>query len=154
MIHSGQEYGRSQVVAPTSIHDPQVGEISSNSYDKDNDTSYINFEHADLNQSLVDFYRQLIRLKKTFRVFTAASHRDINFFPSLNSLALFFELVGTAFDEPNFFVAMNSNHRHPSECFLPEGKWQVLLANVDGYKPVQSGRMVIHQGEAFLLMKL
>lgn len=154
MIHSGQEFGRSQVVAPTAVHDPQVGEISSNSYDKDNDTSYLNFEHADLNQSLVDFYRQLIRLKKTFRVFTAASHRDINFFPSLNSLALFFELVGSTFDEPNFFVAMNSNHRHPSECFLPEGKWQVLLANVDGYKPVQSGRMVIHQGEAYLLMKL
>lgn len=153
LIAQGQEFGRSKVIAPTSAPDPHVGEVDHNTYEKDNDTNYINYDLMDLNEDLVEFYRELIALKKNYRVFTHCSTKDINFFPSLNTLALFFELEGYAFDEPNFFVAVNGNQRHPTDCHLPDGLWEVVLTNGEKRDVVQ-GKITIHQSEAVILMKI
>ncbi|MCK6603081.1 MAG: pullulanase [Bacteroidetes bacterium] len=153
MIAQGQEFGRSKVTAPSPAHDPHIGEIDHNSYEKDNETNFINFSHLELNEDLVEFYRELIALKKTYRVFTHCSTKDINFFPNMNTLALFYELEGGGFEEPDFFVAVNANHRHPSDCHLPDGKWQILLTNGDR-SGVVSGKLTVHQTEALILMKI
>ncbi len=55
MIHAGQEYARSKVIAPTGLPDVAVGTIDHNSYDKDDETNYLNYAHADMKEELVQY---------------------------------------------------------------------------------------------------
>ena len=52
MIHSGQEFARSKVI-PTDIKvkDKHKGMIDHNSYEKDNETNFINYNHAELTKT-------------------------------------------------------------------------------------------------------
>ena len=34
-----------------------IGKIDHNSYDKDNETNWLNYDHADANAVLIDYYR-------------------------------------------------------------------------------------------------
>src|SRR5574341_42511 len=52
MIHEGQEFARSKVIAKTNVPDPHAGQIDHNSYNKDNETNWINFQHAEMNREL------------------------------------------------------------------------------------------------------
>src|SRR5664280_2464831 len=43
MMHSGQEFARSKVIARSYVKDKNVGKLDHNSYEKDNETNYINY---------------------------------------------------------------------------------------------------------------
>ena len=63
MIHSGQEYARSKVIFGGGYSDDHAGQIDHNSYNKDDFTNYINYDHAELNKDLLKYYSELINMR-------------------------------------------------------------------------------------------
>ncbi len=129
MIHQGQEWARSKVIAPTDVPDEQVGHIDHNSYNKDNETNWLNFDHADVNSDLVDYYKGLIELRKTHPAFRHAVKLDFKFFnDKKNPFALAYKLNGFGSDDQfDFFIVLNGSREYQSEFELPAGEWQVIV---------------------------
>ncbi len=153
MIHSGQEFGRSKVIAKTTEPEPRIGEIDHNTYDKDNETNYINYDHSKLNSDLVDFYSSLIKFRKSYKILTNASKKELNFYPYPNPLVLVYEFDGAIFNEPDFLIIMNGDRNHHTEIKLPDGKWKVLFTNGDKSLASVSGHFVLRESDGYILEK-
>ena len=126
MIHSGQEFARSKVISNnTKAKDPNIGKLDHNSYEKNNETNYINFEHAKINHVLLSYYKGLINFRQTFEAFRRANYDEIKFndYPA-KSFYLSFELTHKS---ENFVVALNSHYKKEIKTKLPEGDWEILI---------------------------
>jgi pullulanase len=127
MIEEGQEYGRSKVIAKSSVPDPNVGRIDHNSYNKDNETNWLNYEHADMNKELVQYYAGLAALRKSCSILRNVPREALVFIEHENAFALGFTIDRrTAAEHMQVMVLINA---HPSEkavFSLPSGRWGVL----------------------------
>ena len=125
MIHEGQEFGRSKVIAlEDSIKDPQAGMIDHNSYNKDNETNYLNFEHKNINHDLFNYYQGLIKLRKKHDAFRKASYESYKFIPTAeNEFALVYEINHK---NNRYFIAFNADTKEKLSLNLPDGWWNVL----------------------------
>lgn len=85
MIHAGQEFARSKIIAPSPVNDPQTGFIDHDSYNKDNDTNYIDFNLIEVNEELLKYYKYLIEMRKTHEVFRKTTPENIHFFQTHDS---------------------------------------------------------------------
>jgi pullulanase/glycogen debranching enzyme len=125
MIHSGQEYGRSKVIAKSNVNEKNVGKLDHNSYEKDDETNYINYHHSDFNKELVDYYKGLILLRNKFPAFSMAAYEDISFYKIYdNDFSLGYQLK---FDNDEFIVLFNATPNVDEEFKLPEGTWDILV---------------------------
>jgi pullulanase/glycogen debranching enzyme len=126
MIHSGQEFARTKVICEDkNIPDTMKGMIDHNSYNKDNETNYINYEHVKINEDLLDYYKGLIKLRNTFPAFRRAKYEDVTFYDIKDNDFASGYLVSHGGDE--FIVLLNANMRKKEEFHLPEGKWDILV---------------------------
>lgn len=128
MIHAGQEFARSKVITfKSSASDTNKGRIDHNSYNKDNETNYINYKHADLNKELVDYYSGLAALRSKYDAFRHAAVEDIEFVDIPNNpFGLVYNLN---YKKDKFIVLFNANHSQSYEHNLPKGDWEVLVDN-------------------------
>ncbi|MBN1479008.1 pullulanase [candidate division KSB1 bacterium] len=129
MIHEGQEWARSKVIAATDVPDEHIGYIDHNSYNKDNETNWLNFEHADLNAELVEYYKGLIKLRTAYPAFRHADKSAFEFFEDEeNAFALAFKIdqLGSG-DQHDFFVALNGSREKDAEFSLPPSEWDVIV---------------------------
>lgn len=154
MIHSGQEFARSKVIPLTNQNDPHRGMIDHNTYDKDNEVNYINYNHAKQNQDLLDYYKGLIELRKSYKSFRRAEYDDVKFISVKdNEFALGYELN---YEDENFVLLFNAHPLNEVVCELPKGKWEVLV-NHDkaGTKSIGtvSGIITIPTSSGFVLKK-
>ena len=126
MIHAGQEFARSKVIAADNeIKDKEKGHLDHNSYNKDNYTNYLNFNHAELNSDLVDYYKGLIEFRNTYKSFRRAKTEQIKFIDDLqNEFSIAFSV--SAIDD-EFLVLMNADQNVSETINLPEGSWQILV---------------------------
>jgi pullulanase/glycogen debranching enzyme len=126
MIHSGQEFARSKVISTNNnINDNDAEKLDHNSYNKDNFTNYINFNHAELNSDLLNYYKGLIELRKTYKEFRHASIEQITFLDDLqNEFSVGFLIK---INKAEFIILMNANQNNEDVIKLPEGKWKVLV---------------------------
>ncbi|RKY93766.1 MAG: pullulanase [Ignavibacteriae bacterium] len=126
MISEGQEFARSKVIATdTNFTDPHQGMIDHNSYDKDNETNYINYEHASINEDLFNYYKGLIKLRKNHKAFRRADYNQVHFFDiKENPFAIGYLLK---YKNETFIVLLNANTKLNEEYILPEGEWSVLV---------------------------
>ncbi len=128
MIEEGQEYGRSKVIVRSSAPDPHVGRIDHNSYNKDNETNWLNFDHADLNRELVQYYSGLAAMRRSCAVLRQAARDALVFIDHDNPLALGFTIDRRAAAERmQVMVLLNA---HPGETVtfaLPAGRWGVWV---------------------------
>ena len=125
MISEGQEFARSKVTPFTNQNDPNRGKIDHNTYDKDNEVNYINYDHAKLNQDLLDYYKGLIGLRKEFKSFRRAEYKDVKFIPVHdNDFALGYEVT---YEDEHFVVLFNADPLKEVLCDLPKGKWEILV---------------------------
>jgi pullulanase/glycogen debranching enzyme len=126
MIHSGQEFARTKVISSDiNITDALKGTIDHNSYNKDNETNYINYNHAKINEELIDYYKGLIKLRNTYPAFRRAEYEDVTFYDiNDNEFAAGYHLN---FMDDEFIVLFNANLTKTEECFLPEGNWDILV---------------------------
>ncbi|MBN1560176.1 pullulanase [candidate division KSB1 bacterium] len=143
MIHEGQEWARSKVIAPTPAPDKEIGHIDHNSYNKDNQTNWLNFAHAARNADLLDYYRGLIALRKAHPAFRRAVKLDFEFFTVQdNPFAVVYKIdrFGSG-DSHDFIVAINGNRRDEAEIELPPGDWQVVVdGQVAGARVIRTAR--------------
>ena len=138
MIHEGQEFARSKVIEPTEfVEETDAGTIDHNSYNKDNNTNYLNFQHAELNRELVDYYKGLIKLRKTHDVFSKADYNNYSFQNfKKNEFALAYNIKHK---NKNYYVAFNANPSISQEVELPSGWWEILAdENSVGSEKVKS----------------
>ncbi|MBN1638355.1 MAG: pullulanase [Ignavibacteriales bacterium] len=127
MINSGQEFARSKVIADDPrVNDPNKLKIDHNSYDKDNETNYINFTHAEINSNLLEYYKGLINLRKTYDAFRHCNYEDVNFFDLDEEFGLAFSII---YKGNSFIVIMNAEQDKDLNFKLPEGDWSVLVDN-------------------------
>ena len=125
MISEGQEFARSKII-PLTIpqDDPHKGMIDHNSYDKDNETNYINYNHGKINQELFDYYKGLIELRKKYEAFRRADYSDVVFMDFKEKpFALGYSLNNK---NEKFIVLFNANPVSELEVDLPDGEWNVL----------------------------
>ena len=126
MIHSGQEFARTKVIPQNvTANDPQKGMIDHNSYDKDNETNYINYNHAEINSELLNYYQGLIKLRTDFEAFRKANYDDVQFFQIKdNPFAIGYKLK---YKNEEFLVLMNADRKKSEEFILPDGNWSVIV---------------------------
>ncbi len=132
MISEGQEFARSKVIPfNIPVDDPHKGMIDHNSYEKDNETNYINYEQAKINSDLLNYYKGLIELRKEYEAFRRADYSDVIFFDlKKNPFALGYLLK---YKNEEFVVLFNSDPKSVIEINLPDGEWEVLVdENVAG----------------------
>jgi pullulanase/glycogen debranching enzyme len=109
------------------VNDKHKGMIDHNSYNKDNETNYINFEHPKINKDLFNYYTGLIELRKTFNAFRHTDYENIIFFEiAEHPFALAYLLE---YKDQKFFVAFNANQKNNVTIKLPDGEWDVLVNN-------------------------
>ncbi len=137
MISEGQEFARSKIIPFNEPEeDPRKGMIDHNSYDKDNETNYINYDHAKINSDLLNYYKGLIELRKRYEAFRRADYNDVKFFNLKdNPFALGYLLK---YKNEEFVALFNANPKNVLEVELPEGEWNVLAdGNTAGTNPIQ-----------------
>ncbi len=129
MIHAGQEFARSKVISPDiKVDDKEKGTLDHNSYNKDNETNYINYDYAALNSDLVDYYKGLISLRNKYAAFRKAAYEDVKFFDiEDNEFALGYDLK---YKGDEFIVLFNANPDKEEEFDLPEGEWDVIVSPI------------------------
>ncbi|MFO7447279.1 MAG: alpha-amylase family glycosyl hydrolase [Ignavibacteriaceae bacterium] len=154
MIHSGQEYARSKVItADKSVPDLHQGKIDHNSYEKDNETNYINYNQAKANKELVEYYKGLIELRNKYKAFRRADYNDILFFSVTNEFALGYHIKNNG-DE--ILVLLNANPLKKEEFILPGGNWDILVNEKDaGIEPLGSlsGKVILETSTGMVLRK-
>jgi pullulanase/glycogen debranching enzyme len=155
MIHEGQEYARSKVIAGNGRHpDPHKGMIDHNSYEKDDETNFINYNHAFSNADLLDYYRGLISLRDKYEAFRRADYSDIKFFDAPDNAFAFGYTIKYGNDE--FTVLFNANPDDYQEMPLPEGQWEILVdQNEAGIQPVWNvkEKVVLEPSSGLVLKK-
>ncbi|MFQ5752111.1 MAG: pullulanase, partial [bacterium] len=128
MIAEGQEFARSKVIAATNAPDVHVGQIDHNSYNKDNETNWLNFAHKDLNKELFDYYKGLIALRKDHSAFRRTPAAEIQFLNATTDFAMgYFLSQKPSGDAWNFVVLMNANPDLPAHFTLPAGPWRKVV---------------------------
>lgn len=136
MLHEGQEFARSKVIPfKTKVRDRDNGKIDHNSYNKDNETNYINYRHADINKELLNYYKGLIALRNKYDAFRRAEYDDIIFYEHPNSN--FGSGYILKYDSDVFIILFNADPNQELDFSLPAGNWQVLVdKNSAGLKTI------------------
>ncbi len=155
MISEGQEFARSKVIPfDIPVDDPHKGMIDHNSYDKDNETNYINYEHAKINSDLLNYYKGLIELRKEYEAFRRADYNDVVFFKlKKNPFALGYLVK---YKDEEFVVLFNANPKSAIEFNLPDGDWDILVdENLSGIKPIKTlqKKATLNGSTGFVLKK-
>jgi len=141
MISEGQEFARSKVIAKTDAPDPHQGQIDHNSYNKDNETNWINYEHREINRELFDYYKALISLRKAHPALRQSQRKDIHFLKCNNEFGLGFWIdKKSSGDSHDILVLMNADPKYIVKFKIPSGKWSLL---VDG---ARSGVNILEDG--------
>lgn len=79
MMHAGQEFARTKIIVKDGdVVDKHIGEWDHDSYNKDNETNYINYEEIEINAELKEFYRNLIAIRKMFPELRSADRKKIS----------------------------------------------------------------------------
>jgi pullulanase/glycogen debranching enzyme len=163
MIHEGQEFARSKVIAQTDVDDIHIGTIDENSYNKDNETNYINYNHIEWNKDLWDYYKGLIELRKKLPQIRNSKLKDLTFLvDEKNQFCVGYhstkkaEKVGEINTE--VVVVVNGSQTFTGEINLPEGEWIVLADGSKVYSDVDAklvfqGKVLVPPIEGMILIK-
>ena len=126
MIHAGQEWARSKVLEPKIDHKDAA--YDHDSYNKDSDVNYLNFDEKDHNLNLYNYYKRLIELRKLEKALRNSSSQAIEFKVYQDPLHITFSIDGESTDSPyTYFISINCNRNESHEIILPEGKWELVL---------------------------
>lgn len=127
MIHTGQEFGRSKIIAPSPINDPKTGFIDHDSYNKDNETNYLSFNEIKINSDLFTYYKDLIKLRLQHDFLRKANPDQFHFFYTEDSLVIGFEIKTTVNEiEKKYQFWFNANTQK-SVPLTFDKPWNILV---------------------------
>ena len=128
MIHAGQEFGRSKVICKSHFNDPDVGKMDHNSYQKDNETNWINFNLINQNRSLFEYYKALISIRKESPALRKCDVSEFQIEYAANPLVVCFTVYGNSTNDIyDYYVALNGMASDSCKCQLPSGRWELLV---------------------------
>lgn len=142
MIHAGQEWGRAKMIQDPEGNDPNSGKLDHDSYNKDNETNWLNFNEITNNKSLFIYYQALIELRKQSPALRKAKPEEIIFKVYQDPLHFTFSIDGTSTkDKYDYFISLNGNNKLSHEITLPKGTWEIVAnaekCNPDGLLSIQ-----------------
>jgi pullulanase/glycogen debranching enzyme len=159
MIHSGQEFARSKVIAPAGIQDPHTGHIDHNSYEKDNETNYLNYNIIAKNKPLFSYYANLIELRKQYPELRKTERKHLKRRYSDNvQMGIGYEIHNPKSNKL-FIVLMNGDPVKHAIYKLPEGPWDLMADEAEAGRlnePLKKGilgQIVLNPRGAALLVK-
>ena len=140
MILAGQEWAQAKVVHPPK---PMVSSWANNkakpwtldhdSYEKDNETNWLNFNHMRKNLDLVNYYKGLSDIRMRYRAFRWARESDVSWLNCSDN----YNAIGWKIRKGGQFIVLVNGSRSKAATFtLPAGRWKVL---VDGKTATASG---------------
>ncbi|HIB05763.1 MAG TPA: DUF3459 domain-containing protein, partial [Candidatus Marinimicrobia bacterium] len=150
LMHQGQEWAHTQIIAETDAPDNDIGKMDRNPYNKDNETNWINWIEKEQNSKLVDYYQGLISIRKALPELRHARINDFKF-QGLSETALGYVIKNSV------AVYLNGSKAEPVSTELPEGEWK-LLANKEQVNPdgiqTMSGMITIPRTSGMVLQKI
>ncbi|MCU0610850.1 MAG: alpha-amylase family glycosyl hydrolase [Candidatus Eisenbacteria bacterium] len=127
MLAQGQEFARAKVIAQTTAPDSMVGRVDHNSYAKDNETNWLDYDHARLNRSLVDYYRSLLRLRKLYRGLGGAPPELVSTWATGDSLCVGLLIASSKGGDPGDLLVILNGAPRTIQMEMPEGDWRPLV---------------------------
>lgn len=122
MLSQGQSWGRAKVIANSIGTDAHAGTLDHNSYEKDDETNWLNWDEKVLNSELVDYYRGLISIRHEYPELRDVKAGIRVFTPGENQLSFGFHISG----DQDVMVLLNGNTGMSSSFELPAGDWKLL----------------------------
>lgn len=140
MIHAGQEWARTKIIQDPQGVDPNKGKIDRDTYNKDDETNWLNFNEIEKNADLFSYYQGLIELRLQTPALRKSKPEDIHFKVYNDPLHITFSIDGkSSGDKYDYFVSLNASKEFDHEIILPEGYWEVVVnAQKSGYKTINS----------------
>lgn len=125
MIAAGDEWGRSKRIVDEGVGDPLAGSFDPDSYNKDNETNWLDWETANQSErrELTDYVAGLIRLRREHPALRLARRDTVDLLPVRGPSALALHLQAGG-DE--LLVLVNASQRRETTFTLPGGRWRVL----------------------------
>jgi pullulanase/glycogen debranching enzyme len=155
MMHEGQEFARSKIIAHTDKPDSNVGKIDHNSYNKDNETNWLNFTDAKLNSILVNYYQSLIEFRKNHPAFRFAKQKEIHFYNTKNPFFIAYKLNHHS---KQYFVLINADPEQEHYIKLPTIPWELLVDDKGIYrereKIINLEKIIIPSRSGMILRKI
>jgi len=158
MLHAGQTWGRAKVIAETPFENEHSGQLDHNSYNKDDETNWLDWSEKDLNADLVDYYRGLITIRKAYPDLRDATFGVRDFFNGDRELSYGFGM------DDQMLVLLNGDPEIEAVFELPTGDWDLLAndtqAGLEALRVIQqdkpgsikvapqSGMILVRKGEA------
>ncbi|MGY8788416.1 MAG: alpha-amylase family glycosyl hydrolase [Fidelibacterota bacterium] len=150
IIHQGQEWAHSQIIAETDANDPNVGKMDRNPYNKDNETNWVNWLEKEQNLDLTNYYSDLIKLRRSITELRHANPKDFKF-QGLSEMALGYVI------RDRIAVYINGENSNAIETELPEGTWRVIAdgekVNINGIREI-SGTITLPATSGMVLQRV
>ncbi len=128
MIHAGQEWARSKIITDKSGLDPRNGLLDHDSYNKDNETNWLDFTEIELNKPLFKYYQGLIELRLHSPTLRKANSQEIQFKVYKDPLHVTFSIFCKEGEDPyEYFISLNGNLNNKNAIVLPNGFWEVVV---------------------------
>lgn len=142
MIHAGQEWARAKLITDHTNKDQNVGKLDHDSYNKDNETNWLNFNEIETNQELFDYYLGLIEIRKESPALRKALSGEVIFKVYTDPLHITFSISGkSSGDSYDYFISLNANLTNSHAIHLPSGNWEIIVnedeCDLNGIKSVQ-----------------
>ena len=156
MMHAGQEFARSKVVVKEgNVFDALLGRWDHDSYNKDNETNYIDFEQAEINANLRKFYKKLIMIRKAFPELRSAQRKQIStLYGKGSEFAIGYVSRSGA---RTCAVMLNSSQEHEATFDLDAGSWDICVTpnkiSKKGFDKHKGGTVTIPAQGFMLLVK-
>ncbi len=126
MLHAGQEFARAKVIAPGPHPDTNPGVLDHNSYEKDDATNWINYDHVDRNAELFSWYVAMIRIRAGLPQLRHAHHGRYRFLSPGVALASGFVIAGQGGEAP-VAVLVNANSGEHVRYDIGEASWRLIV---------------------------
>ncbi|MCF7823615.1 MAG: pullulanase [Candidatus Marinimicrobia bacterium] len=122
MMAQGQSWGRAKVIANSIGSDPHAGMLDHNSYEKDDETNWLNWDEKALNKDLVDYYKGLIAIRNRSAELRNVEEGFRSFIESKDKLSFGFQMSA----DQKIIVFLNANPKTTVKYTLPAGEWMIL----------------------------
>lgn len=129
MIHQGQEWARSKVIALTPAEDPHEGQVDNDSYEKDNETNWLDYSEIRQNPTLFAYYQGLIRMRLASPALRKSPPEAIMFHDGDDLRQFCLRIHGEPAGDPyDYLVYLNGNHEESGHLELPGGFWELIAS--------------------------
>ncbi|MBR9976756.1 MAG: pullulanase [Bacteroidetes bacterium] len=146
MVHAGQEYARSRIIADRGIPDVKACVVDHNSYEKDDETNWLNYEHAEWNRELMTYYQGLIDLRRHRDTLRHAPIENYNYLAADIQQAGGYHITGVP-GEMDLIVLFNGSTGDTAQFSLPSADWVVLvdedIAGTQGRRHLEQGGVAV-----------